>query len=87
MRFSRKDQPALLQAALGPTGSLEWKRDAVAIGGYAEGGDLAVVGVFQDFYSGEAELHLAMFGRHLLNRTIIGALAMLAFDPRFFNRS
>lgn len=87
MNFTRRDQPALLQAALAPTGSLEWRPDAVAIGGHAEDGSLAVVAVYQNFCGGEAELHLAVFGRHLLNRTIIGALAMLAFDPRFFNRS
>ena len=86
MHFTRKDQPALLEAAKTVTASTGWQRDAVAWGIY-DGEDLRAVAVFQGFAGTGAEFHFGMMpGRKVGKDTMRGIISM-AMHPRGMNLS
>ncbi|MCA0421940.1 MAG: GNAT family N-acetyltransferase [Proteobacteria bacterium] len=86
MHFTRKNQPALLEAALAATSSTGFKEDAVAIGASIEpGSPICAVGVFQAFEADAAEFHFGLIGEGRITPQILQAFASLAFHHKALN--
>jgi hypothetical protein len=87
MHFTRNNQEALLTAALAPTDSTGWKRDAIAFGVSRDhDGEISAVVVFDNFTGTAADLHIAALDGFRQNREFMQTVAMLAFHERAMNR-
>lgn len=88
MHFTRKDQPALLQAALSATLSTGFKPDAIAIGASVDpGAPICAVGVFQGFEADAAEFHFGLIGGGRITLQVVQAFASIAFHHKALNLS
>ena len=86
MHFSRRDQSTLLALALGPTGSIGWRDDAIAFAAFKDAeSEPVAVAVFQAFTGNEAEIHFATISGGRVTAEIVAALGTLAFHPRAMN--
>lgn len=86
MHFTRKDQKALLLAALPATRSTGFKADALAIGASIEpGAPICAVGVFQAFEGDMAEFHFGLIGEGRMTHQIVQAFATIAFHHKAMN--
>lgn len=81
--FYRTNQAELLEMAKVATKSQGWKGDAVAFGmRFGPDQPPAAVVVFQRFFEGEAEMHFAMMGNHVMGRELVEGILLVAFHRR-----
>ena len=87
LHFNKANQPVLLDLAAEATGSLGWRKDAIAVAVYDRGtpDDLRAIVVFQNIDAYGAEMHFAMMGDHRLGLEVAKGVATIATHPRMMN--